>query len=155
MNTSGRRNIVVTGGTDGIGKEIARRLARAGHRLILVGRDCDKGARAMQEILETTDNGGVRFIQKDLSLVSEADCLAEEVTRHFPALHYLVHSAGAVRGWRELTSEGVESNFAINFLGRFALTCRLLPTLRAAGQPGQAARILLIGGAARNGKIHF
>lgn len=149
------RNAVVTGGTDGIGKEIARGLACAGHRLVLVGRDAQKGAAAAQEILETTGNPGVRFIQADLSLVRETHRLAEEVSSHFPALHYLVHSAGIIRGRRELTVEGVESNFATNYLSRFVLTQKLLPALISAGQPTLAARILILGGAARGGKIHF
>ena len=149
------KNAVVTGGTDGIGKEIARGLAGAGHRLILIGRDAAKGTRAAQELLETTGNAGVRFIQADLSLVSEVNRLAEEIVRHFPQVHYLVHCVGVVRGWRELTSEGVESNFAINFLSRFALTQNLLPALKAAGQPGRASRVVVIGGAAQNGKIYF
>jgi NAD(P)-dependent dehydrogenase (short-subunit alcohol dehydrogenase family) len=156
MNQHSRiRNALVTGGTDGIGKEIARGLARAGHRLILVGRDAEKGARATQEILRTAGNQGVRLIPADLSLVSEAHRLAGEVALHFPLLHYIVHSAGVVRGRQELTREGVESNFAINFLGRFALTQNLLPLLRATGQPDHSARIVIISGAARNGKIHF
>jgi len=149
------KNAVVTGGTDGIGKKIAGGLARAGHRLILVGRDAQKGAAAAQEILESTGNPGVRFIQADLSLIRETHRLAWDAASHFPSLHYLVHSAGIVRGRRELTAEGLESNFATNYLSRFALTQKLLPVLKAAGQPTQAARIVIISGAARNGKIHF
>jgi NAD(P)-dependent dehydrogenase (short-subunit alcohol dehydrogenase family) len=148
-------NAVITGGTDGIGKEIALGLARAGHRLILVGRDAQKGAAAAQEILELTGNRGVLFIPADLSLIRETLRLAREVASHFPSLHYLVHSAGIVRGRRELTAEGLESNFATNYLSRFALTQNLLPVLQASGQPTQAARIVIISGAARNGKIHF
>jgi len=148
-------NAVITGGTDGIGKEIARGLARAGHRLILVGRDAEKGARVAQELLEMRSNLGVRFIQADLSSLSEVNRLAEEIVHHFPRIHYLVHCAGIVRGWRELTKDGIEANFAVNFLSRFALTQKLLPKLRAAGRPDHAARILMISGAARNGTIHF
>ena len=149
------KNAVITGGTDGIGKEIALGFARAGHRLVLVGRDAEKGARAAQELLAATGNPGVRFIQADLSSLAEAERLARELIRHFPHIHYLVHSAGIVRGWRELTKDGVESNFAVNFLSRFALTQRLLPAVKAAGQPGRAARVVMISGAARHGTIHF
>jgi NAD(P)-dependent dehydrogenase (short-subunit alcohol dehydrogenase family) len=149
------KNAVVTGGTDGIGREIAQGLARAGHRLILVGRDAEKGARAARELLTTAGNTGVRFIQADLSSLAETERLAREVIHHFPRIHYLVHSAGIVRGWRELTRDGVESNFAVNFLSRFTLTQRLLPALEAAGQPGRAARVVMISGAAMNGTIHF
>ncbi len=149
------KNALVTGGTDGVGKEVARGLARAGHRVVLVGRDADKGARVEREIREMTGNAEVQFLQADLSLVREANRLADEIAGRWPALHYLVHSAGVVRGRRELTVEGIESNFAINYLSRFALTRYLLPVLQAAGQPGKAARIMIVSGAAQNGMIHF
>lgn len=149
------KNALVTGGSDGVGKEVARGLARAGHRVILVGRDPEKGALVEREMRETTGNAEVWFLRADLSLVREASRLANEIAARWPALHYLVHSAGVVRGRRELTAEGVESNFAINYLSRFALTGRLLPLLEAAGRPGEAARIMTVSGAAQNGTIHF
>jgi NAD(P)-dependent dehydrogenase (short-subunit alcohol dehydrogenase family) len=150
-----KKNGLVTGGTDGVGKEVARGLARAGHQVVLVGRDADKGKRVEREIRETTGNADVQFLQADLGLAREANRLADEIASRWPVLHYLVHSAGVVRGRRELTAEGVESNFAINYLSRFVLTGRLLPLLEAAGQPGEAARIVLVSGAAQNGAIHF
>src|SRR6266581_1071330 len=120
-----KKNALVTGGTDGVGKEVARGLARAGHRVILVGRDADKGIRVEREM-------------------REANRLADEIASRWAGLHYLVHSAGVVRGRRELTAEGVESNFAINYLSRFVLTGRLLPLLEAASRLGEAARIVLV-----------
>ena len=97
---------------------------------------------------------GVRFIQSDLSLLRETQGF-REMASHFPWLHYLVHSAGIVRAPRELTAEGLESNFATNYLSRFALTQKLLPVLQAAVQPTPAAHVVIIGGAGRTGKIHF
>lgn len=146
---------LVTGGTDGIGKEVARGLAQAGHQVIIVGRDVDKGHQAEREIRRTSNNANVHFLRADLGLVREANRLADEVADHWPALHYLVHSAGVVRGRREITDEGIESNFAINYLGRFVLTRRLLPLLEVGARRHQAARIVLIGGAAQHGTIHF
>jgi len=70
-------------------------------------------------------------------------------------LHYLVHCAGIVRGRRELTDEGIESNFAVNYLSRFVLTQRLLPIMQTGGRPGRASRIVIISGAARRGTIYF
>src|SRR6185437_5608165 len=72
-----------------------------------------------------------------------------------PSLHVLVHSAGIVSGRFQLTAEGVERNFATNYLSRFALTQRLLPLMMRCGRPTSPARILLIGGAARKGKVYF
>lgn len=150
-----QKTALVTGGTDGIGKETAHGLAGQGVRVLVVGRDPDKGARAQRDLRESTGNQAVEFVQADLSLIREADRLTGEVASRWSALDYMVHSAGVVSGRRLLTGEGVESNFAINYLSRFALTTGLLPLLKAAGQPGRAARIVIIGGAAQNGRIHF
>ncbi|SDR55357.1 Short-chain dehydrogenase [Rhizobiales bacterium GAS113] len=149
------RTALVTGGTDGIGKEIARGLARRGCRLIIVGRDAEKGARAEQKLRLSTENSDVDYLQADLGLMRHVKRLADEVGARWPSLHYLVHDAGVVLGRRELTAEGIESNFAINYLSRFALTRHLLPLLLAGGRPERAARIVIVSGAAQGGKVHF
>lgn len=149
------RTALVTGGSDGIGKEIARALAQLGARLIIVGRDPDKGTRAEREIRASANNSNVEFIQADLSLVREARRLGDDVANRCSDLHYLVHSAGVVRGRRVLTREGFESNFATNYLSRFALTARLLAMLQAAGRPGKSARILLVAHPGFDGTIHY
>lgn len=114
-----------------------------------------KGIRAECEIRRDSGNSQVYFLRVDLTLVSEAHRLADEVKSRCDHLHYLVHSAGMVRGRRALTAEGVESNFAVNYLSRFALTSRLLPLLQAASMPGRSARTVLVGGAVRRGPIHY
>ena len=147
---------LVTGGTEGIGKEIARGLARAGMRVIIVGRDREKGARAEQELRHSTQNRNVDFLEADLSLIREVRRLANCVIGRWPVLHRLVHVAGIVRGRRVLTAEGIESNFAVNYLSRFALTGYLLPLLEATGRTDKAAaRIVVVSGAARRGTIYF
>jgi NAD(P)-dependent dehydrogenase (short-subunit alcohol dehydrogenase family) len=149
------KTALVTGGTDGVGKEIARGLAQLGAQLIIVGRDADKGAQAEQEIRTLSGNRDVEFVQADLSLVREARRLGDEVANRWPAIHYLVHSAGIVRGRRVVTAEGFESNFATNYLSRFALTVRLLSALQAAGRPGKSARIVVVAHPGFDGTIHY
>ena len=146
---------LVTGGTDGIGKAIARGLAAMGAEVLIVGSDPDKGAWAEHELRAAAGHDCIYFLQADLSLMRETDRLADEVIARLSKLKRLVLCAGVVRGRRIETREGVESNFAINYLSRFVLTGRLLPLLQAAGAPGAAARIVVIGGGARNGKIHY
>jgi len=150
-----RKAAVVTGGTDGIGKEIARGLARRGFAVVIVGRDGAKGAHAEDELRASGRNPDIHFAPADLGLAAEAQRLGRRLQQQWPEVHCLVHSAGIVRGRRELTAEGIESNFAVGYLGRFALTAALLPSLTAAGRPGKAARILLVSGAARNGAVDF
>ena len=79
--------------------------------------------------------------------MSETYRLGDEITGLYPELHYLVLGAGAVRGRRKLTAEGIESTFALNYLSRFALTQRLLPLLESAGRSNHGARIVLLSGA--------
>ena len=149
------RTALVTGGTDGVGKEIARALAELGAKVIIVGRDVDKGVQAEQEIRASTNNADVEFVRVDLSLVREARRLGDEIVNRWSELHYLVHSAGVVRGRYIVTGEGFESNFATNYLSRFALTVRLLPALQGAGRPGKSARILLVAHPGFDGTIHY
>jgi NAD(P)-dependent dehydrogenase (short-subunit alcohol dehydrogenase family) len=150
-----RKIAVVTGGTDGIGKEIARGLAMRGLRVIIIGRNREKGDQAEEELRGAAGNSHVEFLQADLSLMAEVNRVAAQLEVLLPALHYLVHSAGIVRGRRELTVERIETNLATNYLNRFAFTLPLLPLLAAASRPGEAARVLIVSGAARGGKIHF
>jgi len=150
------RSALVTGGTDGIGKEIARGLAARRARVIIVGSDPIKGKRAEAELREEAGHGGVDFLRADLSLMSEVDRVAENIVTRCAGLHYLVLCAGIVRGRFTLTSEGVETNLAIGYLGRFVLVERLLAFMQESGIPGgSASRILVISGAARNGTIHY
>src|SRR5579872_2636783 len=138
---------LVTGGTDGIGKAIARGLAAQRMQVLIVGSNPRKGQIAERELRESTGNDHVYFRRADLSLMREVRRLADEVAAEIPVLHYLVLCAGVVWGRRVMTDEGIESNFAIGYLSRFALTQRLLPVLKN-------SRILVISGSA-NGKIHY
>lgn len=147
------RLALVTGGTNGIGKEIARRLCECGFDVIVVGRDEERGRRTVLE-LSAAGGGSVEFIQADLSLVSEADRLSQQIRDRNRALHWLIHSAGVVRGTRQLTSEGIETNFAVNFMSRFVLTKHLRPLLEAPDADARSRGILLISGGA-DGKINY
>jgi retinol dehydrogenase-12 len=146
---------LVTGGTDGRGKAIARTLATRGDRVIIVGRDAAKGRRVERELREETSNDAVEFIQADLSLVRGAVALGATIAQRCAALHYVVHSAGVICGVRKLTDEGLERMFATNFLGRFVLTRALLPLIQASGHHDAAARMLFVSGAARGGRLSY
>jgi len=134
---------------------VAGGLAKRGLRVLIVGRNADRGRRAEGEIRAASGNCDVIFIRGDLSLVRNARKLADDILAIAPALHLLVHGAGIVRGKHMLTADGIESNFAVDYLARFVLTTRLLPSLLAAGCPGRTSRVLILGGAARAGSIHF
>ena len=151
----GRRIALVTGGTDGIGKAIAHVLAGQGIGVVIVGSNAEKGATAARELRRSSGNDDIEFLQADLGLMRNVDALAAQVSKRWPRLHYLVLCAGIMRGRNTLTPEGIETNFAINYLSRFALTKALLPHLAAGGLAGEASRILVISGAAQDGAIRY
>jgi NAD(P)-dependent dehydrogenase (short-subunit alcohol dehydrogenase family) len=150
-----RQRALVTGGTDGIGKEIARGLAARGCELVVVGSNAEKGERAVRELRHGAQNPDVTFLRADLALMRDTRVLADRVRKQWPALDYLVLNAGVVPGKRELTDERIERTFAINYLSRFVLTRQLLPSLAAGGDPDRAARIVIVSGAALGGRVHF
>src|SRR5262245_375588 len=123
--------------------------------VLIVGRNTEKGRLAESEVRSASAGANVHFLEADLSLVSEAKRLTAAVNRRYTALSYVVHSAGAVIGRRELTREGIESNFAINYLSRFTLSTGLLPLLGRSATRDHRSRILIISGAAKNGTVHF
>jgi NAD(P)-dependent dehydrogenase (short-subunit alcohol dehydrogenase family) len=144
---------LVTGGTDGIGKAITHVLAGQGIAVVIVGSNAKKGAAAASELRLSSGNDQIEFVQADLSLMRNVEALAAEVRERWPRLRYLVLCAGIMRGQHTLTAEGIETNFAINYLSRFALTEALLPSLAAGGHADNAARILVISGAAQDGTV--
>jgi NAD(P)-dependent dehydrogenase (short-subunit alcohol dehydrogenase family) len=150
-----KRTALVTRGTDGIGKAIARELALNSMRVIIVGRNVDKGNRAEQELREAAANDEIHFLPSDLSLICDVDRLASQLAARWPILHRVVLCAGIVRGYFSRTSEGIETNFAVNYLSRFVLAQALLPSLIAGGRAEDPARVLVIGGAALDGKINY
>jgi NAD(P)-dependent dehydrogenase (short-subunit alcohol dehydrogenase family) len=150
-----KRTALVTGGTDGIGKAIARELALNSMRLIIVGNNVNKGTLAEQELRKAAASDDIHFFPADLSLIRDVDRLASQLAARWPILHRVVLCAGILRGHFSRTSEGIETNFAVNYLGRFVLAQALLPSLTAGGRAEDPARILIVGGAARNGRINY
>jgi retinol dehydrogenase 12 len=122
---------VITGGTDGIGKAAAQGLAVQGARLLVQGRDPDKGARAVAELKSRSGNSAIEFLQADFSSLEEVRRLAADVLARTPRIDVLVNNAGAIFVKRALSKDGYEKTFAVNHLAPFLLTHLLLDTLKA------------------------
>lgn len=143
------RNILITGGTSGMGKATAIQLAKMGARLLLVSRNRNKGEAAASEIIHTSGNQAVTFLAADLSLVRDMRRAAEHIRQTFNRLDVLMHSAGGTfPAQRTLTDEGFELAFAVQYLARFVLTNELLDLLNAAPAP----QVLSIAGGAWGSK---
>ncbi len=132
------KTVVVTGGTNGIGKVAARTLAGLGARVVIVGRDPAKTASVAAEI------GAASHVVADLSVMAEVRRAAETLLKQEDRLDVLLNNAGAVVNKRQETPEGIEMTFALNHLNYFLLTQELAGLLKAT----PAARVVSVSSAA-------
>jgi NAD(P)-dependent dehydrogenase (short-subunit alcohol dehydrogenase family) len=134
MKPIAQQTILITGSTDGLGKQTAWALAKQGATVLLHGRDQQRLETTRQEIQEATGNTQVATYLADFAALAEVRRLTEFVQAQHPRLDMLINNAGigGKRGTarRELSRDGYELRFAVNYLAPFLLTHLLLPCLR-------------------------
>jgi NAD(P)-dependent dehydrogenase (short-subunit alcohol dehydrogenase family) len=124
--------VVLVGATSGIGRAAAVRLARRGDRVIAVGRDATRGRDLLRDIAEHTPGEGTHtFVAGDVSTAAGVARVAEAVRERTSVVDVLVNAAGLVSRRRQVTSEGLELNFAVHHLAPYSMTGALLPLLEA------------------------
>lgn len=123
--------VVITGGNSGIGLETAVALATAGARVVLGCRNAAKAATAVARIRERSGNEQVESRSLDLIDLEQVRRFADSLG-DLDRIDVLINNAGLIQDARAESPQGHEATFAINHLGPFELTNRLLPQLRAA-----------------------
>ncbi len=125
------RTALVTGATDGVGRVVARELAKQGWRVLVHGRDRPRGEALVQEIERA--GGRATFLAADLASLAEVRRLADEVRKATDRLDLLINNAGigTAGAGRQTSADGHELRFAVNYLAGFLLTYLLLPLLKA------------------------
>lgn len=125
--------ILVTGSTDGLGRELALRLASEGAHLIIHGRNEERGREVVQAIRDE-GIGSARFYPADLASLEQVRAFSDTIRRSYDRLDVLVNNAGVGPGApgheRVITEDGNELRFQVNYLAGYLLTRQLLPLLR-------------------------
>jgi NAD(P)-dependent dehydrogenase (short-subunit alcohol dehydrogenase family) len=121
---------MITGATNGIGKAAALALAQLGADLVLVGRNRERGERAVAEIRRESGNDNISLLLADLSSQAAIRQLAKDFLATGRPLHVLLNNAGVINMRREETIDGIEATFAVNHLAYFLLTELLLERLQ-------------------------
>jgi NAD(P)-dependent dehydrogenase (short-subunit alcohol dehydrogenase family) len=137
---SGSGLALVTGGSAGIGLEIARGLVNAGYETILAVRSQERGLAAARDIARTTGSAAPSVMVVDFSRMRSIHAFADEFLARHQTLEVLVNNAGLWSMARRETSEGVELVWATNQLGYFLTTELLRPALLRS----QGARIVSV-----------
>jgi NAD(P)-dependent dehydrogenase (short-subunit alcohol dehydrogenase family) len=115
----------ITGSADGLGLELGRRLAAAGHEVVLHGRNGQRARDALSAV-----PAAVGAVSGDLASIAQTTGVAEQAGELGP-YDVIVHNAGVYRRSRpELTEDGVELTFAVNALAPYLLTALIAPPRR-------------------------
>lgn len=136
------KTVLITGSTDGLGREVALRLGRLGAHVLVHGRNATRGAEVVAAI--KADGGSAAFYQADLASLENVRGLAAAVMRDHPRLDMLINNAGLgsglAGGQRQVSEDGYEMIFHVNYLSHYLLTELLLPALKA-GAPSRVVNV--------------
>jgi NAD(P)-dependent dehydrogenase (short-subunit alcohol dehydrogenase family) len=123
---------VVTGASDGVGLELAARLAAAGAEVIMPVRNRRKGEAAVAKIRQRFPRAVLTLHDLDLSSLASVAALGAALRTDNRPIHLLINNAGVMTPpERQTTADGFELQFGSNHLGHFALVRHLMPLLRA------------------------
>jgi NAD(P)-dependent dehydrogenase (short-subunit alcohol dehydrogenase family) len=146
--------ILVTGATDGVGKQVTMQLARLGHSVVVHGRNEEKVKAVAAEAAEVATRGAnIQPVVAAFDSLHTVKKLADEIRVRFPDLDVLVNNAATWTATRELTADGLETSFAVNHLAPLLLTDSLVPLLSVNGAALKAPRRVVI--VASNAHLYF
>lgn len=129
----GRRSVIVTGGTKGIGYGIAKVFADAGDCVTIVGRDLGTAAEAASRLAE--EGGTVGYVVADVSRPAECARMADEVLTARGAIDVLCANAGmfALKRLAAMTEADYDETFDLNMKGCMFSVQACLPALAVSG----------------------
>ncbi|PSL08261.1 short-subunit dehydrogenase [Haloactinopolyspora alba] len=146
--TSAAPAVLITGATDGLGRWLAVRLSTSDTDVILHGRDQERLDSTVEAMRAAGGREPAGTVLADLARLAQVDQLADEVAERFGRITALVNNAavgfGAPGSPRQLSPDGIELRFTVNYLAGYHLTRRLLPVLRTSA-PARVVNVVSVG----------
>ncbi|MFB9909681.1 SDR family NAD(P)-dependent oxidoreductase [Allokutzneria oryzae] len=142
------KNVIISGGTDGMGRATALRRLERGDAVTVIGSSEAKG----RALVDHAANPNLRFLRADLSSVAEVERVVRQVSELHESVDALALFANRVNAKRIETPDGLESTFALYYLSRYLLGHRLRPLLDASPAP---VVINVAGVGTTAGRIHW
>lgn len=125
------KTVLITGSTDGLGREVAIRAGALGAHVLVHGRNAERGAAVVDRIVKD-GRGSATFHAADFASLDAVRAFAQAIRRDHPRIDVLVNNAGVLVRDRQVSRDGHELHFAVNYLAGFLLTRTLVPSLVAA-----------------------
>ena len=145
------KNAFITGANSGIGKEMARGLAKQGYRVIIASRDVAKSQAAIDEIKAGQPDANIEAMALDLGDFDNIDAFAPALLEAMPEIDVLILNAGLYTNGLRMVKSGFEAMIGVMHFGHFRLTQKLLPAVEAA----EAGRVVVTSSVAHTpGKIN-
>ncbi|KAJ4773978.1 NAD(P)-binding Rossmann-fold superfamily protein [Rhynchospora pubera] len=136
---------LVTGASSGIGAETSRVLALRGVHVVMGVRNLSAGERVKELIMKEAPNAKIDVLALDLSSLSSVRNFAYNFNALDLPLNILINNAGIAFIPFKLSEDGIEHQFATNYLGHFLLTNLLLEKMKATSQEnGVEGRIVIV-----------
>ena len=142
------KRILITGATNGIGKQAAIELAKLGASLVIVGRDEIKTRKVAVDIKQLSGNTDIDLLVADLSSMAEIRRIADEFSGKYQRLDVLLNNAGAVFSSYQQSVDGYEMTFALNHISYYLLTMLLLDIVKLTAREHGQARIINVSSSA-------
>lgn len=120
---------LITGATDGIGKETALALAKNGLSLHILGRNRDKGNKVLDKLSEINPHGKHKFFAVDLSSIKPVNDFLENYLSNHEQLDVLILNAGIYPEKNTLSPDGIDLTFSVGFISRYLFSIKLNPLL--------------------------
>lgn len=144
--------VLVTGSTDGIGRETARQLVQRGAQVVVHGRDAAKVQAVSAELAALCGRPQPQGAVFDLADFAALRLGAAQMVEHLPRLERVIHNAGVFATAVQLDAAGLERSWKVNHLAPLLLTHELLPLLLRSAP----ARVVVVASVAHNrGQIHW
>lgn len=138
------KTVLITGSTDGIGKQTAIELAKLGANVVIHGRGKVRAYAAASDVCKESGSEQVEIVTGDLSTKSGVLTLVENIKTRFSKLDVLINNAGVFMKERTLNKDGFEMTFAVNHLASFLLTNKLLDLLKQSGSATSKSRVVFV-----------
>ena len=144
------KRVLITGATNGIGKQAALDLARMGAAVVIVGRDEVKTRKVSIDLKTLSGNADIDLAVGDLSSMTEVRRIADEYRDTYGRLDVLLNNAGASFSTYQLSDDGYEMTFALNHFSYYLLTNLLLDIMTLTAREHGEARIVNVSSSAHS-----